>query len=118
MLLRLASNALAEFVPSKRLLKLGTLLALGMAIGCGRVNPFRAIERQVRDELPHLIGPADQYDVTVSRSGGSLMAGRIPWITIHSRNVRAIKGLNLDELQVRLEEVRFDRSTRTVQEIG
>src|SRR5260370_24909032 len=63
-------------------------------------------------------GPADRYEVLVSRSGGSLIAGRIPWIEIRGRNVRAIPGLNLDELKVRLEEVRFNRSERSVREIG
>jgi hypothetical protein len=65
-----------------------------------------------------MIGPADRYEVTVSRSGGSLIAGQIPWIEIHGRNVRAIEGLNLDELQVRLEGVRFNRSDRRVTEIA
>lgn len=103
---------------SQRLIAPGLLLALGLALGCGGTSPFRAVERSVREELPRLIGPADSYTVAVSRSSGSLIAGRIPWITIYGRNVRAIEGLNLDELQVRLEEVRFNRSSRTVQEIG
>jgi hypothetical protein len=90
------------------------LLSLG---GCGRANPFRAVERSIQAELPRLIGPADRYQVTVSRSGGNLIAGRIPWIDIRGSNVRAIEGLNLDELEVRLEGVRFDRGDRSVREI-
>jgi hypothetical protein len=76
------------------------------------------MERSIRDELPRLIGPADRYDVTASRSSGALIAGRIPWINIHGRNVRAIEGLKLDELQVRLVDVRFNRASRDVREIG
>src|SRR5947209_7442539 len=96
----------------------GILLAVALAPGCGRVSPFRAIERSVQAQLPRLIGPADRYEVKVSRSGGSLIAGQIPWIEIHGRNVRAIEGLNMDELEVRLEGVRFNRVDRSVREIA
>jgi LmeA-like phospholipid-binding len=99
-------------------LALGLLLPLPTMAGCGGTNPFRSVERSIREQLPQLIGPADRYEVTVSRSSGSLIAGRIPWINIHSRNVRAIEGLTLDELDVRLEGVRFSRASRAVQEIG
>src|SRR5438445_286434 len=94
------------------------LLALPHTIGCSRADPFRAIERSIQAELPRMIGPADRYEVTVSRSGGRLIAGHIPWIEIRGRNVRAIEGLILDELQVRLEGVRFNRSDRRVTEIA
>jgi hypothetical protein len=90
---------------------------LALAFGCSRANPFRAVERGIQAELPRLIGPAEQYQVTVSRSSGNLVAGRIPWIDIQGRNVRAIEGLNLDELLVRLEGVRFDRSKRELEAV-
>jgi hypothetical protein len=93
-------------------------LVLCLAGGCGGSSPFRSVERSIRDELPRLIGPADRYAVTVSRSGGGLLAGHIPWINIHGRNVRVVAGLNLDDLQVRLEDVRFSRTSRKVQQIG
>jgi len=93
------------------------LLVLALCAGCSESNPFRAIERSTEAQLPRLIGPADKYEVSVSRSSGSLVAGHIPWIEIRGRNVRAIQGLNLDMLQIRLEEVSFNRSTRTVKEI-
>jgi hypothetical protein len=94
------------------------LLLVAFSSGCSRASPFRAIERSVRDEMPRVIGPADRYEVVVSRSGGGLVAGRIPWINIRGQNVRAIEGLTIDDLEVRLEDVRFSRSSRTVQEIG
>jgi hypothetical protein len=93
-------------------------LILCITGGCGGSSPFRSVERSIRDELPRLIGPADRYEVTVSRSSGGLIAGRIPWIHIHGRNVRAVAGLNLDDLQVRMEDVRFSRASRKVQQIG
>src|SRR5205823_1036938 len=101
-----------------RTLAFSLIPALCLTGGCSRTSPFRAVERSIREQLPQLIGPADGYDVTVSRSSGSLIAGRIPWVAIHGRNVRAIEGLTLDDLEVRLEAVRFSRATRTVQEIG
>jgi hypothetical protein len=94
------------------------IVSLLVLAGCGRANPFRAVERSIEAELPRLIGPADRYQVAVSRSGSNLVAGRIPWIEIHGRNVRAIEGLTMDELEVRLEGVRFDRGDRTVEEIA
>lgn len=93
------------------------LIASTLLLGCSRANPFRAVERSILAELPQVIGPAERYQVTVSRSSGNLVAGRIPWIDIHGRNVRAIEGLNLDELLVRLEGVRFDRSKRALEEV-
>ena len=93
------------------------LVALSLCAGCSHVSPFRSIERSIRAELPQMIGPADRYDVSVSQSGAGLIAGRIPWIEIHGHNVRAIQGLNLDDLTVRLEGVRFSRATRAVREI-
>ena len=54
----------------------GLWLAVGLSSGCSRASPFRAIERSVRAELPRLLGPADRYEVTVSRSDGGLIAGR------------------------------------------
>jgi hypothetical protein len=102
----------------RRTLIAGLLGLLGLNSGCGGASPFRAVERSIQEKLPGLVGPADRYDVSVSRSGGNLIAGRIAWVNIHGRNVRAIEGLNLDDLDVRLEEVRFSRASRTVQEIG
>ena len=96
----------------------GLFLTISSLTGCGGTSPFRAIERAIRDKLPSLLGPADRYEVAVSRSGGGLIAGRIPWINIQGRNVRAIEGLTLDDLDVRLEDVHFSRTSRTVQEIG
>jgi hypothetical protein len=75
------------------------------------------MEQSIRAELPRLIGPADRYEVTVSRSAAGMIAGRIPWIEIHGHNVRAIQRLNLDELLVRLEGVRFNRTDHTVRVI-
>lgn len=92
-------------------------LTLLLCAGCSRVSPFRSLERSIRAQLPRLIGPADRYDVSVSRSTAGLIAGRIPWIDIRAQNVRALKGLNLDVLSVRLEGVRFNRADRTVREI-
>ncbi len=97
---------------------LALLLPLLLCAGCGGANPFRAVERSIQAELPRLIGPADHYQVRVSRSGASLVAGRIPWIEIEGRSVRAIEGLDLDELRVRLDEVRFSRGDHQVREIG
>jgi hypothetical protein len=94
------------------------LLVFCLTGGCGGSSPFRSVERSIRDNLPRLIGPADRYEVTVSRSSGGLLAGRIPWINIHGRNVRVVAGLNLDDLLVRLEDVRFSRASRKVQQIG
>src|SRR4051794_40136587 len=93
------------------------LLILISALGCGPTDPFRTIERSIQAQLPRAIGPADRYEVSVSRSTGSLVAGQIPWISIHGRNVRAIAGLSLDELQVRMDGVRFDRGSRKVTSI-
>jgi len=93
------------------------LLALLVCAGCSGASPFRTIERSIQAEVPQFIGPADKYEVSVSRSSGSLIAGHIPWIDIRGRNVRAIPGLNLDLLQIRLEGVTFNRSTRAVKEI-
>jgi hypothetical protein len=93
------------------------LLVLLLNLGCSRANPFRAVERGIQAELPRLIGPAERYQVAVSRSSGKLVAGRIPWIDIQGWNVKAIEGLNLDELLVRLEGVHFDRSDRRLEEV-
>jgi hypothetical protein len=102
---------------SARAIRSLLLLLLLLLLGCSRTNPFRAVERGIQAELPRLIGPADQYEVTVSRSSGNLVAGRIPWIDILGRNVRAIEGLSLGELRVRLEGVRFDRAKRELTEV-
>lgn len=104
--------------PGTRFLAALPLFGIMVAIGCSRASPFRSIERSIQARLPRLIGPADRYQVTVSRSGAGLIAGRIPWIEIQGRNVRAIEGLTLDELEVRLEDVRFNRADRSVREIG
>lgn len=96
---------------------IAALALLCLFAGCSRVQPFRSIERSVRAELPGLIGPADQYTVSVSRSSSGLLSGRIPWIRIHGTNVRALPGLTLDQLEVRLEGVHFDRASRSVREI-
>jgi hypothetical protein len=93
------------------------LLALLALPGCSRASPFRSLEGSIRARLPRLIGPADRYEVVVSRSTAGLMAGRIPWIEIRGQNVRAIPGLNLDDLSVRLQGVRFNRADHTVREI-
>jgi DUF2993 family protein len=92
-------------------------VALLASAGCSRASPFRSMERSIRAELPRLIGPADGYEVAVSRSAAGLIAGRIPWIEIHGHHVRAVQGLNLDVLAVRLEGVRFNRTDHTVREI-
>jgi hypothetical protein len=112
--------ARTQALPGRFARKYGLLCTASvcLCVGCSRASPFRAVEHSIQAELPRMIGPADRYQVSVSRSGGSLLAGRIPWVEIEGRNVRAIEGLNLDRLHVRLEEVRFRRSDHTVEEIG
>jgi hypothetical protein len=118
MRLRALAGRAVAFCLSRSALLAGLLPALALAGGCGGSSPFRSVERSVREKLPALIGPADRYEVTVSRSSGSLVAGRIPWLNIRGYNVRAIEGLPLDELDIRLEDVHFSRPSRTVESIG
>jgi LmeA-like phospholipid-binding len=96
---------------------LAAIALLLLCAGCSRVHPFQSMERSVRAELPGLIGPADRYTVAVSHSSSGLLAGRIPWIAIHGTNVRALPELTLDQLEVHLEGVHFDRGSRSVRQI-
>lgn len=94
------------------LLVLGVLL-LTLTAGCGSdPSPFRSIERAVEQEMTARVGPAAAYRARVSRSGGNLVAGRIPWIEIEGKEVRLEGNLVLETLLVRLEGVRFDRGKR------
>jgi hypothetical protein len=104
-------------MPSSLCVAAGFLPLLLVCAGCSRVDPFRSIERSVQAELPRVIGPADRYEVRVSRSSSGLIAGRIPWLQIRGYNVRTVKDLELDELAIRLEGVHFSRADRAVREI-
>jgi hypothetical protein len=52
--------------------------------------------------------------VRISRSDTNLIGGRIGWIEIRGREVRASDDLTVDELHVRLDDVHFDRGDRKI----
>jgi len=88
-----------------------------LATSCRGANPFRKVERGIARELTTRIGPAERYEVRVSRSGGNLVAGRIPWVEVRGIKVRAANVLTVEEVKVRLDGVRFDREKRAITEV-
>jgi hypothetical protein len=88
---------------------------LGLGAGCAR--PFGRIERAIQARLPEVVGPADAYDVRISRSAGRILGGTIGWLEIDGRNVRPNGNVQLDRVAVRLEGVRFEREQPSLREI-
>jgi LmeA-like phospholipid-binding len=91
------------------------LIVLG---GCGKADPYSATERAIRKTLPEYIGPAAEYKVRISRSDTNLLGGKIGWVEIQGRGVRAAETLTVDELEVRLDQVRFNRGDRSIRSVG
>lgn len=85
--------------------------------GCGG-KPFRRTERSIQARLSTVIGPADHYEVRLSRSTAGALRGRLRWLEIRGEKVEVVKDLKLDELAIRLEDVRFNRESGRLQEIG
>jgi hypothetical protein len=101
---------------------MGSLLAvlclLAVLAGCSKTDPYAATERSIRRSLPELIGPAREYSVRVARSDTNLLGGKIAWIEILGRGVRVSDGLMIDDLEVRLEDVRFNHGDRTITSVS
>jgi hypothetical protein len=86
--------------------------------GCSKADPYAATERAIRRSLPGRLGPARSYSVRIARSETNLVGGKIGWIEIEGREVQAASNLIVDELRVRLDDVRFDRGDRTITDVG
>jgi len=93
------------------------LVVLVAVCGCSKTDPYGATERAIRRSLPEVIGPARSYEVRIARADTNLLGGKIGWIEIHGRDVRASEELTVDDLHVRLEGVRFDRDERAIKSI-
>lgn len=92
------------------------LLMFLLAIA-GCTGPFGRIEHSIEARLPEVVGPAEAYDVRISRSIARTLRGTVGWLEIDGRNVRPNGMVNLDRVEVRLEGVRVDHQRGRVQEI-
>lgn len=97
--------------------RLNVWLLMLLLVGAGCTRPFGRIEDSIEARLPEVIGPADDYDVRISRSIGRTLRGTVGWLEIDGRNVRPNGMVNLDRVAVRLEGVQVDHRRRRVREI-
>jgi hypothetical protein len=96
-----------------RWLLIGTLLLA--CAGCGR--PFGRVERRIEARLPEVVGPADEYEVQISRSVASTLNGKVRWLEVHGRNVEPAPGMRLERVELRLEGLRLDQNFRQIRAI-
>jgi LmeA-like phospholipid-binding len=91
------------------------LLLLPWCGGCG--DPFGGVERRIETRLPEVVGPADDYHVRVSRSVSSALGGKVRWVEVRGRNVQTRPGLTLNQVDIRLEGIWYDRKRRQLKEV-
>ncbi|MDH7570572.1 MAG: DUF2993 domain-containing protein [Armatimonadota bacterium] len=92
------------------------LLALA---GCNSGIAEREAERRLRQRLPEIIGPAEEYRVSIhSGSDSSVIRGRLGQVTIEGRQVRVGNAWPVDQLTVHLERVRVDTRKKVLREVG
>jgi hypothetical protein len=88
------------------------VLALG---GCAPPGTYSKVRGIVRDVVTRDLGPADKYDVDVSRdSVSNLRAGRLSSVKVHGVNVRTHAGIVLDEVFLSADDVVVDRKAKRV----
>lgn len=95
------------------------LAALGAVAGCNTGVAEKEAERRIRERLPEIVGPANQYKVNVRASSDlSVARGSLREIIIEGREVQ-IGGLwPVDDLYVALDRVRVDLERQTLEEVG
>ena len=99
-------------LPAPLLLAL-LVVAVGGA-GCNPVTGFA--EREVESALEEAFGPADDYDVRIE--GLDAGDGTARRVTVVGRRVRPEGAPVLDRVDAVLEDVRFDRSAKTLERAG
>ena len=96
-----------------------TALAVSMLAltGCGHPVQQTAAHK-IADALPRVIGPAARYDVQVDGDPFALARGRARGVHIQGLSVQLSPILTLDTLNADIEDVSFDRDTRTLTHVG
>ena len=93
------------------------LALLLVAVGGAGCNPTTAIaEREVERALERAFGPADDYDVQIE--GLDAGDGTARRVTVVGERVRPEGAPVLDRVDAVLEDVRFDRSAKTLERAG
>ncbi len=86
--------------------------------GCGSLSPRRVGERRIAGLLQRMVGPAESYQVRISRDGDTdLLAGRISRLQVSGASVRARGGLLIDRVEGELVGVRFNRKRESLEAV-
>lgn len=100
---------------SKRFdLRFAVVVTLGVA-GCASVVDHRA-EQIILSELPRLVGPAREY--RVSALGVTPSAGQLQAVRVVGERIARPGSPVIDQANVQLRDVRFDRAEKRVESIG
>lgn len=93
------------------------LLAAAVLLpGCAPPGTYSKVRSTIRDVVTRDLGPADRYDVDVSRDSISrLRDGRISDVKVHGVNVRTRIGVTLDEVFLSAHDVKVNRKTKRVE---
>lgn len=98
------------------LLLLGAFLL--SSLGCGPFDPFEVAEDTIEDYLVNNIGPADRYDVRISRGEGTrLSRGYLGRVWIKGRKVKVIGGLTLKSATAELQGVQVDLRKKRLKDL-
>lgn len=98
------------------------LLSLGSfwlgSLGCGPFDPFEVAEDAIEDYLISSIGPADRYDVRISRGGGTRLGrGYLSRVWIRGWNIKVIGGLVLKNATAELQGVQVDLRQKRLKDL-
>jgi len=91
---------------------------MGAAVLCGCTRTVnRTAERQIRDVLPDVLGPARQYRAHIDSAPAHTMAGRLAAVTIDGDDVQLPNGLLLDRIHLELKGIDLDTKAQRVRSV-
>jgi len=115
------SNLLSPSRQRRRVARAVVVLAVAslplLLSGCIKESVTRKIESGVRSRLPSMIGPAESYEVKASGQTVKMMSGQVSQLELRGRGVRPLGELYIDDLVVRMRNVKFDVDKSELQSV-
>lgn len=90
------------------------LIVAVLVSGCAKGIVTSQIESSIAERLPEIIGPARSYRVEVSGHTTQMIKGKMSQVRILGEVVSIAPNLAVDELEVTLDDIVFDRHTQAI----
>lgn len=107
---------LAGVAPPAPAAQASTPIPLGDLLLTGDIYP--ALEGHLARELGKSVGPADRWEVRLSRTGNDLPNGRISRVDLNGTNVRTPEGLVVGGVTITIDDLKMNLESGYIEDIG